>query len=68
MPQCPQCGGELSGDEVVCPHCLARLNATPAENKAGAAPRQPKTRFRPVEAHLPEEAEPTAGRGVRPER
>jgi tetratricopeptide (TPR) repeat protein len=67
MPQCPQCGGELSGEEVVCPHCLARLSTAPAESKAGEAPRQPKTRFRPVEVRLPEETEPSPGRGVRPE-
>ncbi len=68
MPQCPQCGGELSGEEVVCPHCLARLSAAPAEDKAAEAPRQPKARFRPVEVRLPEEAEPAPGRSVRPER
>ncbi len=68
MPQCPHCGGELSGEEVVCPHCLARLSTAPAESKAAEAPRQPKTRFRPVEVRFPEEAEPPAGHGVRPER
>ena len=30
MPLCPECQRELDGDELICPHCLARL-APPAE-------------------------------------